>query len=249
MTKQFETGINSIRLFILSCGLISGILATEVYLFMNKTSNLLADVAIWLIFVAYYFTRMKKHRNMKKEILDIPLLFPIFILANQELILITRFTFIICIFFDYFVDLIDEWILDHQVALIFVSIFILQVLGGIGLMVFEDLSFRNAEWLTFISATTVGYGDISATTLGGQLVTVFITISGGLVYSSLLITSVIEFVAKKKENRFKKLQQNNSETENVTLINLAFERFSNGQITLKELKEITIKELAKKDEE
>jgi len=57
------------------------------------------------------------------------------------------------------------------------SILLLSVVFAlhIGLMMFyEGLSFGDATWLTFTTATTVGYGDISASTTQGRFATVFL---------------------------------------------------------------------------
>lgn len=45
---------------------------------------------------------------------------------------------------------------------------------------FEGLSAGDAAWLTLTTATTVGYGDLSAQTLEGRLATVFILYLGGI---------------------------------------------------------------------
>jgi len=51
----------------------------------------------------------------------------------------------------------------------------------IGLMMFyEGLSLGDATWLTFTTATTVGYGDISASTTQGRFGTVFLIYLGGI---------------------------------------------------------------------
>ena len=56
-------------------------------------------------------------------------------------------------------------------------IFILHV---IAMMTFEGMKASDALWLTFTTATTVGYGDISATTLQGRSATVVLLYLGGI---------------------------------------------------------------------
>lgn len=66
-------------------------------------------------------------------------------------------------------------IINSSLLLIFV--FTLHI----GLMMFyEDLSLGDAAWLTFTTATTVGYGDISASTTQGRFATVFLIYLGGI---------------------------------------------------------------------
>lgn len=221
----------------------------EIILFLTKTQNDYFDIMFWVIFVIIYIVRWKKGHNMKKEILDLPLLIPLFLIDNASLSLFLRYIFIVSMYFDYFIDLIDDFILHKKLLLILVAVFTLQFLGGIGLMVFENISFADAQWLTFITATTVGYGDISAVTRAGQLITVFITISGALVYSALLITSIIEWVAKLKEEEFQNMQKQATDEENVNVVIASFEQFKQGNITISSLEQIVINELSKKDNE
>ena len=56
-------------------------------------------------------------------------------------------------------------------------IFILHVLA---MMTFEGMQASDALWLTLTTATTVGYGDISATTLQGRSATVVLLYLGGI---------------------------------------------------------------------
>lgn len=48
------------------------------------------------------------------------------------------------------------------------------------MMVFENFSFGDSLWLTLTTATTVGYGDISASTLPGRMATVILLYLGGI---------------------------------------------------------------------
>ncbi|MGB1287219.1 MAG: potassium channel family protein, partial [Aggregatilineales bacterium] len=51
--------------------------------------------------------------------------------------------------------------------------------GGIaGFMLIEQMSFLDAVWLTFITLTTIGYGDVSAVTPAGQIFTIVLILFG-----------------------------------------------------------------------
>ncbi len=54
------------------------------------------------------------------------------------------------------------------------------ILHVAAMMVFEGLSPGEAAWLTATTATTVGYGDVSATTAGGRWSTVVLIYLGGI---------------------------------------------------------------------
>lgn len=62
-------------------------------------------------------------------------------------------------------------------GLLLTVVFVLHI----GLMMYyEDLSLGDATWLTLTTATTVGYGDISATTTPGRFATIFLIYLGGI---------------------------------------------------------------------
>jgi voltage-gated potassium channel len=58
-----------------------------------------------------------------------------------------------------------------------ILLFTLHTLAMVG---FESLSPGDALWLTMTTATTVGYGDISASTAGGRIATVVLLYFGGI---------------------------------------------------------------------
>ena len=71
-------------------------------------------------------------------------------------------------------------------------------LHSIAMMLFEDLSLPDALWLTFTTVTTVGYGDISASTYAGRISTIFMMYFIGI---SLLAQVAGEFIEYRLERR------------------------------------------------
>lgn len=65
-------------------------------------------------------------------------------------------------------------------GLVYVVIFstITVLIAAFGLSALEDLSFKDALWWSFVTATTVGYGDISPATTGGRLIAMILMLVG-----------------------------------------------------------------------
>lgn len=62
-------------------------------------------------------------------------------------------------------------------AVLLVALFALHV---VAMLAFEGLSLGEAAWLTATTATTVGYGDVSAVTTAGRVATVVLMYVGGI---------------------------------------------------------------------
>lgn len=69
----------------------------------------------------------------------------------------------------------------------------------IGLMrFFEGMTFSDALWLTLTTVTTVGYGDISATTLPGRTATVLLLYLGGIFVLAKMAGDYFDFRTQKR---------------------------------------------------
>ncbi len=85
-------------------------------------------------------------------------------------------------------------------------LFILSILFALHIacmMHYEGLSLGDAAWLTFTTATTVGYGDISATSTEGRLATIVLLYLGGIF---ILAKVVGDYFDHRLEVRDKKLK-------------------------------------------
>lgn len=82
-----------------------------------------------------------------------------------------------------------------------------MVIGAVGMSITEDMSFADALWWSFVTATTVGYGDITPTTIIGKCIAAVLMINSVIFISMLTATIATyfttkdEYIEKNYENR------------------------------------------------
>ena len=73
------------------------------------------------------------------------------------------------------------------------------------MMHYEGLSLGDATWLTFTTATTVGYGDISATSTEGRLATILLLYLGGIFILAKVVGDYFDYRLEIRDKKNKGL--------------------------------------------
>lgn len=92
--------------------------------------------------------------------------------------------------------------------------------GSIGYMLLEKWSFLDACWMTVVSLTTVGYGDIIPHSTGGRIFTIVLIIVGAsaVAYAlSLILSSIVEIQVNRILGR-SDIKQKISELKNHIIV-------------------------------
>ncbi|MCH2547162.1 MAG: potassium channel family protein [Alphaproteobacteria bacterium] len=79
--------------------------------------------------------------------------------------------------------------------LIYLTLVLLAIIAlhSVAMVLLEGLSISDAVWLTFTTATTVGYGDFSASTVYGRLTTIILLYIGGIGILAQVVALYFEY--------------------------------------------------------
>ena len=103
----------------------------------------------------------------------------------------------------------------RKIALILLGFIALHMLA---MVVFEGMSAWQAFWLTLTTLTTVGYGDLSAQTVPGQLSTILLIFGVGITLMTLLISDYVDYRIARRE-RIRSGHWNWNMAEHILIIN------------------------------
>lgn len=92
-------------------------------------------------------------------------------------------------------------------------------LHSLAMVFFEDLNWWQAFWLTMTSASTTGYGDISAATFWGQFSTVLLIYGMGITLLAQIASDYVEIRLMRKEMRVKGRMKWNDMQNHILIIN------------------------------
>ena len=149
------------------------------------------DTCIWLIFVADYAIGMWKSderwKYFKGHLIELIAILPFSaLLKGLRAVRLFRFTRLartmrlvrLAAYAIRLTRVLRRFFAAHNfyLAVIITALFIL--FGSVAISHFEEMSLGDALWWAFVTATTVGYGDISPTTTEGRFMAAFLMIIG-----------------------------------------------------------------------
>ncbi|MCA9913361.1 MAG: NAD-binding protein, partial [Anaerolineae bacterium] len=96
--------------------------------------------------------------------------------------------------------------LQRQIRIAMLAAFIIIPAGIIGFMLIEGMPFIDAAYLTIITLSTIGYGDIHATTDAGHIFTVFLVVFGLGAFVYLAQVSITLFASPELRKRNQRIR-------------------------------------------
>ena len=94
-----------------------------------------------------------------------------------------------------------------QIRILIILPVAVLIIGTVGFMLLQDLSFVDAFYFTIVTISTVGYGDISPTTIASKGFSIFLIIIGIGTFLTI-ITSVTQMLIQRGQNRVRRHRLN-----------------------------------------
>lgn len=184
------------------------------------------DLSILCVFSIDYFVRFISSENKKKffiyNIFDLLAIIPFnsFFRAFRfaRLLRFTRFIRIlgmasILVLLKRFISRVDSFIKTNGFIYVLYLTITTMILGSIGIYYFELRktveSFGDALWWSFVTATTVGYGDISPVTVPGRIIAAVLMLVG-IGFIGMLTGTIATFFINVKKTSHYQPQENRS---------------------------------------
>lgn len=190
------------------------------------------DNMISIVFIADYVLRLAISKDkklfFKENILDliavIPFnsLFKVFrVLKILKVLRFLKFARLSAYFVRFYKRVKFFFEINGLKYMVFVSL-VCIALGGVAIHFVEEMSFFDGLWWSFVTATTVGYGDISPATPAGRVVAAVLMIVGIGLIGSLTSTITALFFQRHEES-----SKHDTKSEIVKTVQSQLDNFEN----------------------
>lgn len=170
----------------------------------------IVDNSIWVIFCFDYFGRLIKSKYkrtfIKENVVDLISILPLDsafktlrIFRVTKLIKVTRLLKV-AVLLTKIKQKLDRFLKTNNFNYVIYTTVMTIVFGAIGISIVEDMTFSNAIWWSFVTTTTVGYGDISPSTGLGRIIAVVLMLVG-IGFIGMLTGTITTFFIKNKQEK------------------------------------------------
>ena len=164
----------------------------------------LINTLILIVFSLDYFIRLyiaeDKAKFIKSNVIDLIAIIPLNSLFQGARFIKLLKLLRILVFLIKFRRYVDKFVKTNNFHYVLWLTLITIFLGALGMYLIEQKSFADSLWWSFVTATTVGYGDISPTTPIARIIAVILMITGISFIGMLTGTIATYFIRKPIED-------------------------------------------------
>ncbi|AGK97364.1 potassium channel family protein [Clostridium pasteurianum] len=238
------------RSYELSMALLSIIIIIMIILEYMNTLSLketeimdITDNVITIVFAIDYFTRLILSKNKKEffkhNIIDLIAIIPfnsIFQVARiLKITRLARLTKIFKVFrllrvfvlLEKFKKNMDDFFKTNNFHYAVWITFTTVIIGAVGMYLAEGRSFTDSLWWSFVTVTTVGYGDISPSTTSGRIIAAILMLVG-IGFLGILTGTISTFFIKQEKEELPSLKNETIEMIKSRLNN--YENLTNDDL-------------------
>ncbi|MBE6054051.1 MAG: potassium channel family protein [Clostridium sartagoforme] len=215
--------------------------------------NLIICSIFFLDYIIRFVISNRKCNFILKNLIDLISIFPIILIGkiiyylnlgvviniNIELSIVKLIVLFVLII--KFKNKISEAIKINKFNYLMIITTIVIVLGAVIIALLEEMSFGDAIWWSFVTFTTVGYGDILLTTKLGRVVAIILMIFGigfiGVTTSTIAAYTINKDIKRSEKRNFKEETIEFIKYRISDLDNISDEELENIYKTLRVLKE------------
>jgi len=167
------------------------------------------DNSILVIFAIDYFTRLflakDKAKFFKSNVIDLISIIPLnSVFQSIRILRLSKLLKFIKIFRSIslmlkFKKYMDKFLKTNNFNYIIWITLITLFIGAVGIHFAEGISFGNALWWSFVTISTVGYGDISPQTTIGRIIAGIVMLTG-IGFLGMLTATIATFFLKRDDS-------------------------------------------------
>lgn len=206
--KLYDVGIILLTIVAVAIALLELLvnLAEAKILVLNGLNNIIV-----ILFAIDYFTRLyfaeNKLKFAKENIIDLISIIPLnTIFQAVRLLRITRilkFTKFLKLFrsvvlISKFKIKIEKFLKTNNFMYVLITTITIVFIGALGFSITEGKPLKDALWWSFVTVSTVGYGDISPTSTIGRLIASFLMVAG-IGFLGMLTGTISTFFIKEEK--------------------------------------------------
>ncbi len=215
--RNFEINFAKYKIYydifmsVLSIGYVISFVMQSKVDFSEPEASILneVDFSVWVFFVIDYFARLIVAENrmhfIQHNIIDLIAIIPFDTFQCFRAIRLAKLAYMIrgFIYLNRVYNRISRILTTNNFHHILWFTFSVIFLGALAISYIDDMEIGDALWLSFVTTTTVGYGDIAPQSFGGRMIAAVLMLIGIGFLSTLTGAISTFFISSNEKSSYK----------------------------------------------